>query len=312
MKSGAEDKIERVLILGANGQLGIELQRCFADYGNVVALGRDRCDLADFSQIRRVVADARPSIVLNAAAYTAVDRAETEQDLAWRVNGEAAGVLAEEARRISALLVHYSTDYVFDGSKATAWVEDDAPAPLNVYGSSKLEGERKIAEAAEKFLIFRTSWVFSLHGHNFLRTMLRLGEEREQLKIVNDQTGAPTSAAAIALATREVVKKLNVEGPEPSDYSGIYHMTCAGQTTWCGFAEAIFQRARNARGRQWATVSGIASVEYPTPAARPKNSVLSNEKLHAMLDVRLNSWESALDQTLHALDVNQGSELKTT
>jgi dTDP-4-dehydrorhamnose reductase len=290
----------RILILGANGQLGVELQRCFAGYGELVALGRDGCDLADLGQVRRTIADTRPEIVLNAAAYTAVDRAETEQDPARLVNGEAAGVLAEETRRISALLVHYSTDYVFDGSKPAPWVEEDAPAPLSVYGSSKLAGERKIAAAGEKYLIFRTSWVFSPHGHNFVRTMLRLGAERDQLKIVNDQTGAPTSALAIASATRQVLERLAAEGGS-SDYSGVYHMTCAGQTTWCGFAAAIFQRARTSRDQGWATLTGIPSAKYPTPAVRPKNSVLSNEKLQARFGVRLPDWETALDETVHTL-----------
>jgi dTDP-4-dehydrorhamnose reductase len=295
------DQAARVLILGANGQLGIELERCFAGYGQVTALGRDACDLADFDQIRQAIANVQPAIILNAAAYTAVDRAETEAEAAIRVNGEAPGVLAEEARRISALLVHYSTDYVFDGSKNGPWVEEDLPAALNVYGSSKLEGERRIAQAGERYLIFRTSWVFSPHGHNFVRTMLRLGEEREQLKIVNDQIGAPTSAFAIALGTRRVLEQLNAEERDSSAYSGIYHMTCAGQTTWCGFAKAIFQRAKNPRGKGWAAVTGIASADYPTPAARPRNSLLSNEKLHATFGVRLESWETALEETLHKL-----------
>lgn len=296
----AEFNAARILILGANGQLGIELQRCFADRA-VVSLGRDRCDLADFDQIRQAIADARPEIVLNAAAYTAVDRAETEQELAQRVNGEAAGVLAEECRKRSALLVHYSTDYVFDGSKAAPWVEEDAPAPLNVYGGSKLEGERRIVALGERYLIFRTSWVFSPHGHNFLRTMLRLGAERDQLKIVNDQSGAPTSALAIASATRTVLENLASDGLTAADYSGVYHMTCAGQTTWCGFAQAIFARARSDRAQGWAAVTGITSAEYPTPARRPRNSVLSNEKLRLRFGVCLPSWESALENTLHSL-----------
>ena len=295
------DKAARILILGANGQLGVELQRSFADYSGVVALGRDRCDLADLDQVRRVIAEMRPEIVLNAAAYTAVDRAETEAELALRVNGEAAGVLAEEASKISALLVHYSTDYVFDGSKSTAWMEEDRAAPLSVYGSSKLAGERHIAEAGGRYLIFRTSWVVSPHGHNFLRTMLRLGAERDQLKIVNDQTGAPTSALAIATATREVVERVVLAGSASTESSGVYHMTCAGQTTWCGFAEAIFQRAQSPREQGWAAVTGIPTEEYPTPARRPKNSVLCNEKLHSRFGVRLPSWESALDRTLHTL-----------
>jgi dTDP-4-dehydrorhamnose reductase len=291
-----------ILILGANGQLGVELQRVFAGHSNLTALGRDRCDLSNLDQVRHTMAEIRPGIVLNAAAYTAVDRAETEQELAMRINGEAVGVLAEEARRMSALLVHYSTDYVFDGSKTSAWVEEDGCAPLSVYGSSKLTGERKIEEAGGKYLIFRTSWVFSPHGHNFLRTMLRLGAERDQLKIVNDQNGAPTSASAIASATRKVFDRVLSDGfAESAAWPGIYHMTCAGQTTWHGFAEAIFQRAKTPREQGWAEVTGIPSSEYPTPAVRPKNSVLSNEKLQATFGVRLPSWQAALDDALQAL-----------
>ena len=286
----------RILILGANGQLGVELQRAFAGHGNVVAMGRDRCDLADLDQISRVMAEVQPEIILNAAAYTAVDRAESEPELALRVNGEAPRLLAGEVRKTGALLVHYSTDYVFDGSKASPWVEDDPTGPLNTYGASKLAGEQGIVAAGGRHLIFRTSWVVSPHGNNFLRTMLRLGAERDQLKIVNDQTGAPTSALAIASATREVLNHLHSDSPW-----GIYHMTCAGQTTWCGFAQAIFQRARHPENREWARVTGIPGAEYPTPAARPGNSVLSNGKLHAAFDVHLPSWEQALDETLRTL-----------
>ena len=286
----------RILILGANGQLGVELQRVFAGQGNVVAMGRDRCDLADLDQISRVMAEVQPEIILNAAAYTAVDRAESEPELALRINGEAPHLLAAEARKTGALLVHYSTDYVFDGSKASPWTEDDPTGPLNTYGASKLAGEQGIVAAGGRHLIFRTSWVVSPHGNNFLRTMLRLGAERDQLKIVNDQTGAPTSALAIASATREVLNHLHSDSPW-----GIYHMTCAGQTTWCGFAQAIFQRARHPENREWARVTGIPGAEYPTPAARPGNSVLSNGKLHAAFDVHLPSWEQALDETLRTL-----------
>jgi dTDP-4-dehydrorhamnose reductase len=292
---------KRILILGANGQLGVELQRSFAGHGEITALGRDRCDLADLGQVRRVVAETKPEIILNAAAYTAVDRAESEPELAQRVNGEAAGVLAEEARKRSALLIHYSTDYVFDGSKSGAWVEEDEPGPLNVYGASKLAGERSIAEVGGRYLIFRTSWVFSAHGHNFLRTMLRLGAERDQLKIVNDQIGSPTSTFAIASATRQMIERVASDSAEGEGRFGVYHMTCAGHTSWCGFAEAIFQRARKADGGKWASVTGIASTEYPTPARRPANSVLSNEKLQLKFGVTLPSWEDALGRTLEGL-----------
>ena len=284
---------KRVLILGAQGQLGIELQKAFADAGEVVALARQWCDLADPEAVQKAMAEVSPAVVLNAAAYTAVDRAESEQELAMRVNGDAPGLLAEEARKTGALLVHYSTDYVFDGSKRGPWVEDDSVNPLNEYGRSKLAGERKIAAAGGRYLIFRTSWVYSPHGTNFLRTMLRLGREREQVRVVDDQIGAPTTASALAQATRAVIDA----GIRDTD-SGIYHMTCAGQTNWCGFAQEIFRRARAPEGKKWPNVVGIPDTEYPTPAKRPKNSVLSNAKLNAQFGVALPRWEDALAETL--------------
>jgi len=287
---------KRVLILGAQGQLGIELQKAFDGVGDVVALGRQSCDLANLESILKVMTEVNPAIVLNAAAYTAVDRAESEPELAMRVNGEAPGVLAVEASRIGALLVHYSTDYVFDGSKKAPWVEDDPVNPLNEYGRTKLAGEQKIAEAGGRYLIFRTSWVYSPHGNNFLRTMLRLGREREQLRVVNNQIGAPTTASALARATRSIVDA----GVQSVD-SGIYHMTCSGQTSWCGFAQEIFRRARAPHNKSWPTVTGIPDAEYPTLAKRPKNSVLSNAKLKGRFGVSLPRWEDALDETLEAM-----------
>ena len=288
----------KLLILGANGQLGIELQQAFSGYGNITALGRDRCDLSQPDQLRKAVAEAAPDIILNAAAYTAVDRAESEPELAMRVNGEAPGVLAEEAKKRGALLVHYSTDYVFNGTKPSPWIEDDPTAPLNVYGATKLAGEQKIEQTGGRYLIFRTSWVVSPHGNNFVKTMLRLGRERDQLRIVNDQTGAPTSAAAIAQATRQVLEK-----PWEDSLSGVYHMTCAGQTTWCGFAQAIFERAKAEDNKKWPVVTGIPSTEYPTPAKRPENSALSNAKLQSRFNVQLPAWETALEETLRGLGV---------
>ena len=287
---------KRVLILGAQGQLGIALQKAFEGAGDVVALGREWCDLANPESIRKAVAEVNPVMVLNAAAYTAVDRAESEPELAMQVNGEAPGVLAEEARRIGALLVHYSTDYVFDGSKKVPWIEDDPVNPLNEYGRTKLVGEQKIAEAGGQHLIFRTSWVYSPHGNNFLRTMLRLGREREQLRVVNDQIGAPTTASALAQATRAVI-----DAGIQDVGTGIYHMTCAGQTSWYGFAEEIFRRARAPENKSWPVVTGIPDTEYPTPAKRPKNSVLSNEKLKSRFGVSLPRWEDALGATLREM-----------
>lgn len=294
----ATEAVKTFLILGAGGQLGVELQHAFADVGRVIALNRAACDLADFARLREVVAATHPDVILNAAAYTAVDRAESEPDAAMRINGEAPAVLAEEAKKLDALLVHYSTDYVFDGTKTSPWIEDDPVYPLNVYGATKLAGERAIEQVEHtggRFLIFRTSWVFSPQGNNFLRTMLRLGQERDTLRIVNDQTGAPTSARALADATHRIVSTEH----GLSAAAGVYHMTCAGATTWQGFAEAIFAHARGAK--PWANVTGIPSSEYPTPAKRPANSVLSNAKLKAAFGVELPPWETALDQALGSL-----------
>jgi dTDP-4-dehydrorhamnose reductase len=294
--------MKRFLILGAQGQLGRELQSAFQNAGHVVALDRTACNLSDPSGICAAVREVQPEVILNSAAYTAVDRAESEPDLAMRINGEAPGILADEAKKISALLIHYSTDYVFDGSKSGPWIEDDPVHPLNVYGATKLAGERNIQQAGGRFLIFRTSWVFSPHGHNFLRTMLRIGQEREELKIVNDQKGAPTSALALATATRSIVNSAaerNFEGT-----AGIYHMTCGGETTWSGFAQSIFWNAR--ADRPWASVTGISASEYPTPAKRPANSALSNRKLNAAFGIELPSWESALNVSLESLGILRG------
>ena len=289
--------MKRILILGAKGQLGIELEKVFQGSGGLVALGRDRCDLANPETIRSVIAEIRPELILNAAAYTAVDRAESEPQLATWVNGVAPGVLGQEARKLGAILVHYSTDYVFDGSKKRPWVEDDPVNPLNTYGRTKLAGEQEITEAGGRHLIFRTSWVYSTHGTNFLRTMLRLGTEREQLRVVNNQVGAPTSAAALARATRTIIDA----GVDDVD-CGIYHMTCAGKTSWCGFAQEIFRRAPAPEGKQWPEVIGIRDTEYPTPAKRPKNSLMSNAKLQARFGVALPRWQDALDATLQEMN----------
>lgn len=292
----------RILIVGAAGQVGWELQRSFADAGEVIALDRTTVDLAVPDQLRQAVREAKPDAILNAAAYTAVDRAESEAEMAMAVNATAPRILAEEARRANALLVHYSTDYVFDGSKEGAWVETDLVHPLNVYGASKLAGERAIAEVGGKFLILRTSWVYGPRGNNFLRTMLRLGRERESLKIVDDQVGAPTTSIELARATRKIANQILDEAGDRKDaWPGIYHMTCAGSVSWCGFAKAIFERGTAFVDGKKPQVEPIPMSAYPTLAQRPRNSVLSNEKLQARFGVRLRAWESALDEVLQRL-----------
>jgi dTDP-4-dehydrorhamnose reductase len=287
----------RILILGSTGQLGRELQRSFSGYGEVIARGRETVDFSGEDQLRSAVRTASPDVILNAAAYTAVDRAESEPDLAMAVNGHAPGVLAEEANRLGALFVHYSTDYVFDGTKAGAWEETDAPNPLNVYGASKLAGERAVEQVGRKHLIFRTSWVYGPHGKNFLLTMLRLGKERDLLKVVDDQVGAPTTSIALADATRSIVASI-FEGRcgYAESWAGVYHMTCGGSVSWRGFADAIFARAQNLLGGRRPATAPIPTSEYPTPARRPQNSVLSNKKLNAAFGVQLPSWGDALDR----------------
>ncbi len=301
----------RILIIGNAGQLGRELERSFAGFGFVTGVNRDTVDLADAESLRAAVRNVAPDVILNAAAYTAVDRAESEPELAHAVNAAAPAVLAEEARARRALLVHYSTDYVFDGAKREPWTEDDPVNPLSVYGASKLAGEQAIAAVGGKYLIFRTSWVYGPHGKNFLLTMLRLGRERDKLSIVNDQFGAPTTSLELAAATRKIVESV-VAGQygKPADpsaeWSGIYHMTCSESTSWFGFAQAIFTRAAAKLSAKTPELTPIPSEAYPTPAKRPRNSVLSNEKLTQRFGVQLASWSTALDAVIDELARAQG------
>ena len=270
----------RILLLGRDGQVGRELARSLAPLGEVSALGRAQLDLSDAARVSATVRAASPEVIVNAAAYTAVDRAESEPQLAFAVNASGPAVLAAEAARLGALLVHYSTDYVFDGAKAGAYVEDDAPHPLNVYGSSKLAGERAIVAAACRHLLLRTSWVYGPHGSNFMLTILRAARERPELRVVDDQVGAPTSSAALARATAQVLRA----GAE-----GLYHMSAAGKTSWCGFARAILARA----GLHTPVVA-IRSEEYRAAARRPRNSLLDNSRLRAACGVALAPWEEGL------------------
>lgn len=292
----------RILILGSAGQVGRELQRSLAGAGEVLARDRRDCDLADAGQLRRVLRDTAPDLIVNAAAYTAVDRAESEKELATAVNAVAPGIIAEEAHRRDVLLVHYSTDYVFDGAKKEPWVETDEPDPLNHYGASKLAGERAIAQAAGKYLILRTSWVYGPHGKNFLLRMLQLGRERDRLSVVDDQTGSPTTARAIAEATRLIVDALAAENfGSVEDWAGVYHMTCGGATTWRGFAQEIFERAEQRLGQRRPELLPITSDQWPTPAKRPRNSVLSNDKLRKRFGLQLPDWKMEIERTIEGL-----------
>ncbi len=283
----------KILLTGGNGQVGWELRRTLACLGEVVAVDSNMMDLRDAAAIRRVVREVAPRIIVNPAAHTAVDKAESEADLAYAVNATAPGVLAEEAEKLGALLVHYSTDYVFDGSGDAPWKEEDTTGPLNVYGASKLAGEQAIQAACPRHLIFRTSWVYGARGANFLLSMRRLMRERPELKIVADQIGAPTWSRMLAEATALILAQQlsparGADRPEPW---GVYHMTNAGETSWHGFAEAI--QALDGVESQ-ARLLPIPSSDYPTPAKRPLNSRLSNDKLARVFGVRLPNWRVAL------------------
>ncbi|MHB8727685.1 MAG: dTDP-4-dehydrorhamnose reductase [Sulfuricaulis sp.] len=286
----------RILLTGKNGQVGWELQRTLATLGDVIALDRHGLDLADPDSIRRVVREIKPYLIVNAAAYTAVDKAEEEPDLAMVINGIAPGILAEEAKKLGAALIHYSTDYVFDGNKDGPYTEDDAPNPLNVYGKTKLAGEQAIRAVGAPHLIFRTSWVYGMRGKNFLLTILRLAKERDELRIVNDQIGAPTWCRMVAETTAQVVVQLSCPQAEgwSEGTSGIYHLTAADQTSWFGFAKAILNHVSRPAAVRLPRLTPVTTQEYPTPAKRPRNSVLSNTRLRQRFGLWLPGWEIGL------------------
>lgn len=282
----------RILLTGVNGQVGWELQRTLAPLGEVIAADRNRLDLADTSSIRRAVDAIAPDLIVNPAAYTAVDKAETEPELAQAINVAAPGELAQAAAARGIPLVHFSTDYVFDGRKHAAYTEADAPNPLGVYGATKLAGEQAVARAGAPHLILRTSWVYGLRGRNFLLTMQRLLRERDSLAVVDDQFGAPTWSRLIAEATALVIARW-LDRPDQTASSGVYHLGCGGRTSWHGFTAAILAHLARADGRL-ASLTAIPTSGYPTPAARPANSQLNCDKLAAAFGVRLPDWETAL------------------
>jgi dTDP-4-dehydrorhamnose reductase len=301
-----------ILLTGKTGQLGSELHRLLPRLGEVLTPDRSDLDLRDPEKIRRVMRDAKPQLVVNAAAYTAVDAAEADEDNALAINAEGPQVLAIEAKRLGALLVHFSTDYVFDGSKNSSYVESDVPNPLNAYGRTKLAGEEAIRNSGVAHLIFRTSWVYATYGRNFLLTILRLATEREELKIVADQVGAPTCALDLAEAATRILARMiagdKSQFPFP-EAGGTYHMTAAGQTSWYEFANAILDEARRApqnlpwlasatKGRPLIArrIVPISTEEFPLPARRPANSVLSNARLKQVFGVALPDWRKQLQK----------------
>lgn len=287
----------KILLAGKNGQIGSELKTALASLGELTAWGRADLDLSDADAIREKIRKLQPDVIVNAAAYTAVDKAETEPDLAMQINGIAPGMMAEEAARLNALLVHYSTDYVFDGTKSTPYTEADTPHPVNEYGRSKLAGEQAICAAASRFLIFRTSWVYDAHGKNFLNTIKRLGGQRRELTIVNDQLGAPTWSREIARATPRIIA-LYLAHPDQKQINGIYHLTAQGQTSWFGFAQAAAECGLFDHLDNPPVLRAISSAEFPTPARRPMYSVLSNAKLLREFGIQLPDWDMSLRECL--------------
>jgi dTDP-4-dehydrorhamnose reductase len=305
----------KILLTGKNGQVGEELERLLPRVGEVVALGRQELNLSNPENIRRTIREIRPNLIVNAAAYTAVDQAEKEETIANEINSDAVAIMAEEAKKIGASLVHYSTDYVFDGLKGNPYMEDDPTGPINVYGTTKLAGEQAIRAAGVPHLIFRTSWVYATRGRNFLLTILRLATQREELRIVRDQIGAPTWSREIADATTKILSQLygrETSQDSLSTVSGTYHMTAAGVTNWHEFATAILEGASHAsKTTPWfaATTGGkpliarrvipITTQEFPTPARRPAYSILANARLMKTFGVQLPEWRTQLHRAFY-------------
>jgi dTDP-4-dehydrorhamnose reductase len=289
-----------LLVTGASGQVGWELLRSLAPLGDVIACGRERMDLANPDAIRRVVREVRPDVLVNPAAWTAVDRAEMEAEAAAAINATAPGVMAEECRRLGAMLVHYSTDFVFDGSGTMPWSEDDPTKPINTYGATKLAGEEAVRQVGATHLILRTSWVYSLRGSNFLKTMVRLAQRTDELRVVDDQFSAPTSAAALADLTAQMINR-HYTADRFMALTGTYHACCSGRTNWHGFAVAILENLAGRTVQREAlqvprlpTIHAISTSDYPLPARRPANSQLALDKLHRDWELTMPDWRTAM------------------
>jgi len=284
----------KILLTGKTGQIGEELNNIVGDLGNLITVDKEQLDLSKPNSIEPVILDIKPDIIINPAAYTAVDKAEEEPDLAMTVNAIAPGLLAKAARKVGAGLIHYSTDYVFDGCSTIPYKEEDPPNPLNVYGKTKLAGEKALAEAGVPFLIIRTGWVYSLHGKSFLRTIKKLAEEKDIIQVVDDQIGAPTWARSVALKTHQILKQcLNKKWLETKDssLSGIFHLTCQGKTSWHGFAREVLNMSNTSQNIK---LIAIPTSDYPAPATRPHNSLLNNEKIQRVFGLDMPHWEDAL------------------
>jgi dTDP-4-dehydrorhamnose reductase len=303
------DHLPKILITGVNGQVGFELQRALAPLGQLLPVSRAQLDLADPSAIVALLDELQPDVIVNPAAYTAVDKAESDEVAAHAVNVAAPAAMAKWVKANDALLVHYSTDYVFDGEKAQAYFEEDDVNPQSVYGATKQQGEAAITDTTNRHIILRTSWVFGAYGNNFLKTMLRLAAEREAIAIVNDQIGAPTSAALIADVTAHIVRDYLAFGEEFIDEcTGTFHLAADGETSWHGYAQYVIELAEQSGmvlKIKAADVKGIPSSAYPTPAKRPTNSRLNTEKLKAVFDLQLPSWQNGVNQAFAMIRNNQ-------
>ena len=289
---------KKIILLGKDGQVGFSLQRALSIVGEVYAFNRYECDVCDKDQLRGLIQQISPDVIVNAAAYTAVDKAETESAQAFRINAQAPGILAELAKAHRAILVHYSTDYVFDGSKVAAYHEEDIPSPINQYGASKLAGEQAIQAVGGQYWILRTSWVYSYYGHNFLKTILRLAQTRTELTVVNDQYGAPTSADLLADVT---VQMLQSAWSQHNAQPGLYHLVPAGKISWFDFAKFILMTAQNlglVTQLRAEKLSAIPALGYPLPAARPYNSCLDNNKIQQKFKVLLPDWQKHVQHAL--------------
>ena len=284
----------KILLTGKTGQIGEELNNIVGDLGNLITVDKEQLDLSKPNSIEPVILDIKPDIIINPAAYTAVDKAEEEPDLAMTVNAIAPGLLAKAARKVGAGLIHYSTDYVFDGYSEIPYKEEDPPNPLNVYGKTKLAGEKALAEAGIPFLIIRTGWVYSLHGKSFLRTIKKLAEEKDIIQVIDDQIAAPTWARSVALKTHQILKQCSnkkwLETKDPS-LSGIFHLTCQGNTSWHGFAREVLNMSNTSKNIK---LIAIPTSDYPAPATRPHNSLLNNEKIQRVFGLDMPHWEDAL------------------